>query len=88
MIGEENVLKAYKKLSDKISNIKQKGCDGDPVYNEKYLETKISYGYKINTNFNGVHKEVCHCVCLLLLLLLLLLSSLLLLSLLLLLLLL
>ena len=45
-----------------------KGFDSEPVYNEKYLKTKIkSYGEKINTNFhdNGVPREgtfvfVCH----------------------------
>ena len=60
LIGdEEELLKAYNKLWDKLSNIMQKGFDSEPVYNGKYLKTKIkSYKGKINTNFhdNGVSK--------------------------------
>ena len=60
LIGdEEELLKAYNKLWDQVSNIMQKGFDREPEYNEKYLKTKIKfYEGKINTNFhdNGVPK--------------------------------
>ena len=44
----------------KVSNIIKKEFDSTPVYNEKYLRTKInSYNGKINTNFhnNKISKE-------------------------------
>ena len=60
MIEKNKFLKAFNKLWDKISNIKQKGFDSElPVYNEKQLNINIkSYGGKTNTNFheNGVTK--------------------------------
>ena len=39
--------------------------ESEPVYNEKYIKTKIkSYNSKINTNFhdNGLPKEDSHCI--------------------------
>ena len=65
-IKKRKLLKAYNKVWDKISNIMQKGFDSEPVYNEKYLKTKIkSYDGKIKTNFydNGVPKEGSRFVC-------------------------
>ena len=39
--------------SDKISNILLTEFDSEPVYDEKYLKTKIkSYGSKINRHFH------------------------------------
>ena len=62
MIEDEKLLKACNKVWDKISNIKQKRFDNEPVYNV-YLKTKIkSYGDNINKNFkdNGMPKEDFH----------------------------
>ena len=45
----------------KIANIIHKELDSNPVYNEKYIKTKIkSYNGKTNTNFydNKIPKEV------------------------------
>ena len=51
----------------KFSNSLKKWFDSKPVYNEKYLKTKIkSYEGKINTNFhnNKIPKQGSQCTCL------------------------
>ena len=42
----------------------EKGFDSEPMYNEKYLKTKVkSYERKIKKHFyNGTPKEVSHCI--------------------------
>ena len=48
-----------------IKNVIVLKKDSEPVYNEKYVKTKIkSYNGKINTNFhdNGLSKEDSHCI--------------------------
>ena len=48
-IKDENLLKAYNKVWDKIRNIRS---DSEPIHSEKYLKTKKkSYNGKTNTNF-------------------------------------
>ena len=43
------------KIWDKFSNTVKIGFYGEPIYNKKYLKTKIkSYEGKINTNFHNV----------------------------------
>ena len=62
-IENEKSLKACNKVCYKISNIKQKGFDSKPVYNEKKFKNKIKPYYdKINTNFhdNRMPKEGYH----------------------------
>ena len=45
--------KIYHKIWNKVSNILNKRFDNKPVYDKKYLKTKIkSYEEKINTNFH------------------------------------
>ena len=54
-------------MEKKVSNILKKEFDNKPVYNEKYLKTKIkSYNGKINTNFynNKIPKEGSKYICL------------------------
>ena len=54
-------------ILDKFSNIIKKGFDIEPVYNYKYLKTRIkAYEAKINIIFhnNKVPIEVSHCICL------------------------
>ena len=61
----KNCLK--NKIWGKVSNIIRKEFDSKPVYNEKYLKSKIkSYTGKINTNFhnNKIPKEGSQCICL------------------------
>ena len=60
---EENIMKFWKKLG----TLWKKECDSKPVYNEKYLKTKIkSYNGKINTHFlsDKIPKEGTQCICL------------------------
>ena len=52
------------KFGKKVSNITNNQFDSNPVYNEKYIKTKIkSYNGKINTNFhnNKIAKEGSQC---------------------------
>ena len=62
---DDELLKRYNKIWDKFGNNIKKLFHSEPVYNEKYLKTKIkSYECKINTNFhdNGITKEGSHCI--------------------------
>ena len=55
----------YNEIWNKISNSIIKGFDSEPVYNGKYLKTKIkSYEGKINTSFHGdkIPKEGSQCI--------------------------
>ena len=59
-------MEKYDKIWDKFSNSVKKGFDSEPVYNEKYLKTKIiSYEGKINVNFHddGILKKSSQCIC-------------------------
>ena len=58
-IKDDELLK-NNKIWDKVSNGIKKGFDSEPVYNKKYLETKIKfYGCKMKPNFHdkGMQKE-------------------------------
>ena len=66
-IKDNELLEKYYKIWDKFSNTIKKEFYLEPVYNEKYLATKIkSYERKINTNCHNdkTPKEVSHCICL------------------------
>ena len=55
-IKNEKILEKCNKVWDskKVSNNIKKGFDREPVYNEKYLKTKIkSYEGEIITNFHS-----------------------------------
>ena len=65
LIKDNELLEKYNKIWDKVSNRIKKGFDIEPVYNEKYLKTKIkSYESKINTNFHNdeMPKEGSHSI--------------------------
>ena len=65
---EDELLEKYNKTSDKVSNFMKKEFGSEPVYNEKYLKTKVkSFEVKISTNFHSdkVPKESPQCICLL-----------------------
>ena len=52
---------------EKVKNSLKKDFDSEPVYNEKYLKSKIkSYNGKISTNFhyNKIPKEGSQLICL------------------------
>ena len=66
LIKNEKLLEKYNKICKKVSNIINKEFDSKPVYNEKYLKTKIkSYDGKIKTSFHNIKipKEGSHCIC-------------------------
>ena len=39
------MLEEYNEIWNKVSNIIEKGFNGEPVYDEKYLKTKINTNY-------------------------------------------
>ena len=55
MIKDNKVLEKHNEIWDKVRKVVKKRFYSDPVYNERYLKTKIkSYEGKINTSFNIV----------------------------------
>ena len=53
LIKNDELLEKYYKIWDIVSNTIKKGFSSEPVYNEKYLRTKMkSYEGKISTNFH------------------------------------
>ena len=61
------LLGKHNKVRNNVSINIKKEFDSEPIYNEKYLGTKIkSHEGKINTNFHdgGIPKESSHCICL------------------------
>ena len=54
LVHDDEVLKKYNKIWDKISNLLKKGVNSETVYNDKYIKIKIKiHNYRINTNFQG-----------------------------------
>ena len=67
MIKDNKLLEKYNEIWNKVSNTIKKLFDSEPLYNQKYLKTKVkSYDGKINTNFRNdkMPKEGSHCICL------------------------
>ena len=61
------MLEKYNKFWDKVRYTIRIGFRSQPVYNKKYLKTKVkSYEAKTNTNFHNdkKSKESFHCICL------------------------
>ena len=53
LIKDEKWLENYNEIWKKVSKITKKEFDSNPVYDEKYINTKLkSYNGKINTNCN------------------------------------
>ena len=51
-------LERYTKIWEKISDLIDKKFDSDPVYNNKYINTKIrSYNNDIITNFHDIDNK-------------------------------
>ena len=64
---DNQLLGKYNEIWDKFSNTINKGFDNEPVYNEKYLNTKVKFCEgKMNTNFHcdSLPKEGFSCICL------------------------
>ena len=67
LIKDDELLEKYNDILEKFKNNLKNEFDSEPVYNEKYLNTKIkSCNGKINTNFhnNRIPKEGSQCICL------------------------
>ena len=70
-IKDNELLKKYNEIWEKVKNSIKKEFDSEPVYNEKYVKAKIkSYNGKIDTNFhnNKIKKEGSNFICLLVIL--------------------
>ena len=51
LIKDEKLLENYNEIWKKVSRITKKEFDSNPVYDEKYMKTKLkSYNGKIHTN--------------------------------------
>ena len=64
LIKNEKLLEKYNEIWRKVSYTIKKEFDSKPVYNEKYVETKIkSHNGKIDTNFhnNKIPKKDSQC---------------------------
>ena len=54
LIKDDELSWKYNEIWEKVNNRIKKEFDSKPVYNEKYLKTKIkSYDGKINKNFHN-----------------------------------
>ena len=52
------LLKRYTAIWEKISDLVNKKFDSDPIYNNKYINTKIrSYNNDIKTNFRNIDNK-------------------------------
>ena len=67
LVHDKKLLKKYNEIWNKISNLFKKGFDSEPVYNAKYIKTKIKiYNNRVYTNFqyNKMSKDNEYCTCL------------------------
>ena len=65
LVKDDKLLEKYNGIWEKVSQSIREELDSEPVYNEKYLKTKIkSYQEKININFhyNEIPKESSQCI--------------------------
>ena len=49
-IKDKKLLEKYNEIWKKVSKIIKKGCDSNPVYNEKYLKNKLKVYDQKNVN--------------------------------------
>ena len=55
-IDNEKLLEKYKAIWTKIEDLKNIELNALPVYDDKYIKTKIrTYGYEIYANFRGLN---------------------------------
>ena len=65
LIENNELLEKQNEIWDKFSNAIKKGFDGESVYSEKYLKTKIkSFEGRTNINFpnDKTKKKFIHCL--------------------------
>ena len=64
LVKEEKILKKYLKIQNKTKSLMTKELSSEPVYNDKYIKTKIKiYSDKVYTNFqhNKIQKDNKYC---------------------------
>ena len=67
LVKDEKILKQYLKIWNKTKNLIKKELNSEPVYNDKYIKTKIKiYNDKVYTNFqhSKIQKDDEYCTCL------------------------
>ena len=52
-IVDEKLLEKYKTIWSKIKDLKNTELNTLPVYDDRYIKTKITYGNKVYTNLRG-----------------------------------
>ena len=56
LIKDEKLLEKYNEIWKKVSNIIKNEFDSKPVYNEKYLKTKIKFIMEKSTQIFSIMK--------------------------------
>ena len=67
LVKDEKILKKYLKIQNKIRSLTKKELNCEPIYNDKYIKTKIKiYNDKVYTNFqhNKIPEDNKYCACL------------------------
>ena len=67
LVNDKEILKKYSEIWDKIKSLIKKEFNSEPVYNDKYVKTKIKiYNDRVYTNFqhNKIPKDNEYFVCL------------------------
>ena len=67
LVNDKEILKKYNEIWNKIKSLLKKDFNSEPVYNDKYIKTKVKvYNDRVNTNFqyNRISKDKEYCTCL------------------------
>ena len=67
LVIDKEILEKYSEIWNKIKSLIKKEFNSEPVYNDKYIKTKIKiYNHKVYTNFqhNKIPKDNEYCACL------------------------
>ena len=59
MVNDKKILKKYSEIWDKIKSLIKKEFNSEPVYNDKYIKTKIKiYNNRVYTNFQHNYPKI------------------------------
>ena len=67
LVNDKEIWKKYSEIWSKIKSLIKKEFNSEPVYNDKYIKTKIKiYNNRVYTNFqhNKIPKDNEYCACL------------------------
>ena len=67
LVNDKEILKNHSEIWNKIKSLIKKEFNSEPVYNDKYIKTKIKiYNDRVYTNFqhNKIPKDYEYCACL------------------------